>query len=117
MTASQKLLTLQALSSSLNAGLAKEGCLARGEAFGCPPAVCPAERPRPFTHYRNYILYEINGHMLLESGPEKRGHYERGLFTGGISKKKRLKSLNSLESLEDGRLLLYFPQSGGSLKL
>ena len=23
----------------------------RGEAFGCPPAVCPAERPRPFTHY------------------------------------------------------------------
>ena len=46
------MLTLQALSSSANAGPAKGGCLARGEAFGSPPAVCPPERPRPFTHYR-----------------------------------------------------------------
>ena len=51
-TASRKMLTLQALSSSLNAGTAKRGCLGRGEAVGCPPAVCPPERPRPFAHYR-----------------------------------------------------------------
>ena len=44
VTASQKMLTLQALSSCLNAGAAKGGCLDRGEAFGCPPAVCPPER-------------------------------------------------------------------------
>ena len=37
-------------------------------------------------------------------GNGKRGHYERGLFTG--------KALNSLESIEDGRILLSFP--GGS---
>ena len=52
VTASPKMLTLQALSTSLNAGAGKGGCLSRGEAFGCPPAVCPPERPRPFTHYR-----------------------------------------------------------------
>ena len=48
--ASHKMLTLQALSSSLNSGTAKRGCLGRGEAFGCPPEVCPAKRPRPFAH-------------------------------------------------------------------
>ena len=52
VTASHKMLTLQALSSSLNAGTAKGGCVGRGEAFGCPPAVCPPERPRPFAQYR-----------------------------------------------------------------
>ena len=34
VTACQKMLTLQALSSSLNAGAAKGGCLGRGEASG-----------------------------------------------------------------------------------
>ena len=34
VTASHKMLTLQALSSSLNAGTAKSGCLGRGEALG-----------------------------------------------------------------------------------
>ena len=48
VTASHKMLTLQALSSSLNAGTAKRGCLGRGEAFGCPPAVCPPKGPHPF---------------------------------------------------------------------
>ena len=52
VTASHKMLTLQALSSSLNAGTAERGCLGRGEAFGCPPAFCPRKRPRPFAHYR-----------------------------------------------------------------
>ena len=41
VTASHKMLTLQALSSSLNAGTTKRGCLGRGEAFGYPPAVRP----------------------------------------------------------------------------
>ena len=52
VTASHKMLTLQALSSSVNAGNVKRGCLGRGEAFGCPPAVCPPKRPRPFARYR-----------------------------------------------------------------
>ena len=44
-------------------------------------------------------------------------HYESGLFTGGVSRISGIsKSLNSLESLENGRTLLYFQQSGGSLK-
>ena len=46
------MLSLQAPSSSLNAGAAKGGCLGRGEASWCPPAVCLPERPRPSTHYR-----------------------------------------------------------------
>ena len=41
-------------------------------------------------------------------GAGKRGHYERGLFTGGSSRIS-----NSLESVENGRIFLCFPQSGG----
>ena len=43
----------------------------------------------------------------------ERGHYERGLFTGGIS---RISNLKSLDSLENGRIVLCFSQSGGSLE-
>ena len=60
VTASHEMPNLQALSSSLNAGTAKGGCLGRGEALGCPLAVCPPERPRPFTHYR--CLTALCGH-------------------------------------------------------
>ena len=42
----------------------------------------------------------------MAHGPQGRGHYERGLFTGGISR----------ESLENGWILLCFPQSRGSLE-
>ena len=59
VTASQTMLTLQALSSSLHAGAAKGACLGRGEAFGCPPAVCPPERPCPFTHYQSSYPAEV----------------------------------------------------------
>ena len=52
VTASHKMLTLQAPSSFLNAGTARRGCLGRGEVFRCPPAACPPERPRPFAHSR-----------------------------------------------------------------
>ena len=52
--------------------------------------------------------------VLVFVGGGKRGHYERGLFTGGISRIS--KSLDSLESLENGRILIYPPQSGGSLE-
>ena len=47
VTASQKMLTLLALASSLNASTAKRGCLVQGKAFGWPQAVCPPKRPRP----------------------------------------------------------------------
>ena len=49
-------------------------------------------------------------HMKLQSGPKKR------VITKGVfSLEESLESLNSLESLESGRILLCFPQSGGSL--
>ena len=42
---------------------------------------------------------------------------EKGVITRGFfSLEESLESLNSLESLKNGRILLYFPQSGGSLK-
>ena len=55
VTASHKMLSLQALSSSLNASTAKRGSLSRGKAFEWPLAVCPPKRPRPFTHYREKL--------------------------------------------------------------
>ena len=45
------MLPMQALSSSLNAGTAKAGCLGREKAFGSPPAVCPPQRSRSFTSF------------------------------------------------------------------
>ena len=50
----------------------------------------------------------------FQSGPEK-GVITKGVFSleGSL---ESLKSLNALESLEDGRILLCFPQSGGSLE-
>ena len=181
VTASHKILTLQALSSSLNAGTVKWGCLGRGEAFGCPPAVCPLKRPRPFAHYRlkgpiqeflvqatvlqkygmcnragdNYndrnppealksmpvgpgrykqsscwvktlrlhqvffmALPDAFAHVALiftngrGLGTGKRGHYERGLFTGEISRISRFSRI----FVENCRILLCSPQSGVSLK-
>ena len=55
VTVSHKMLTLQAPSSSLNAGTGKRDCLIQGKAFGGPPAVRPPKRPRPFTHYRVWL--------------------------------------------------------------
>ena len=54
VTASHKMLTLQALSSSLNASTARKGCMGQGQVFGCSPAVCPPKRPRPCAHYSNF---------------------------------------------------------------
>ena len=70
VTISHKMLPLQALSSSLNAGTAKRGCLGRGEAFGCPPAVCPPKRPCPFAHYRSSIHF----HRLVPRSSSHIGH-------------------------------------------
>ena len=43
---------------------------------------------------------------------------EEGVITKGYFHWRNLylKSLDSLESLENGRILLYFPESGGSLE-
>ena len=49
------------------------------------------------------------------SGPEK-GSLRKGSFHWRNLESLNLKSLNSPESLENGRILLSFPQSGGSLK-
>ena len=79
MTASHKILTLQALSSSLNAGTAKRGCLSRGRAFGpsfgSPPAVCPPERPCPFAPYR-----------VARSARHNTKDRRKGSFGKGLSK-------------------------------
>ena len=77
VTASQNMLrqlSLQALSSSLNAGRAKGGCLGRGEAFGCPPAAHSPERLCPFIHYRFDIEVAIqNGKPARHKNPGKMG--------------------------------------------
>ena len=50
VAASQNMLTLQALSSSLYAGAAKGGCLGQGKAFGCPPAKSVPQNGRVHLH-------------------------------------------------------------------
>ena len=52
--------------------------------------------------------------VLKLSGPEK-GVITKGVFSLEESLESP-KSLHSLESLENGRILLSFPQSGGSLE-
>ena len=46
-------------------------------------------------------------------GTGKRDHYERGLFTGGISRMSKISKLSRIS--RNGRILIYFPQSGRSL--
>ena len=47
-------------------------------------------------------------------GTGKRGHYERGLFTGEISRISKISKFARIS--RNGRILLCFPQSGGSLE-
>ena len=63
VTAPHKILSLQALSSSFNAGTAKRGRLSRGKVLKSPPAVRPPERPRPFARYR--VLTHGSAHRQL----------------------------------------------------
>ena len=53
----------------------------------------------------------------LESGPEK-GVTTKGVFSleESLESLESLEFLDSLESLENGRSLIYFSQSGGSLE-
>ena len=68
-----------------------------------------------FSALSGYALYPrkhwIQGLWTGLSRPEK------GVTTKGVfSLEESLRFLNSLESLGNGRILLYFPQSGGSLE-
>ena len=42
---------------------------AEEEAFGCPPAVCPPKRPRPFAHYSEKNVMSIK-FLSAILGPE-----------------------------------------------
>ena len=61
----------------------------------------------------------LNARFLLSSDGAKSG-LEKGVITKGVFSLNEsldsLKSLNSLEFLENGQVLLCFPQSGGSLE-
>ena len=52
VTASHKMLTLQALSSSLNVGTQRGAAWAAERLLGALRQPVPPERPRPFAHYR-----------------------------------------------------------------
>ena len=80
VTTSRQILTLQALSSPLNAGAAKRGRFSRGKVFESPPAVCPPERPRPFARYRGKNWGNPNG----------------GLANGGLAQKAPIRPKKAL---------------------
>ena len=98
VTASHRMLSLQALSSSLNAGTAKRGFLGQGKAFGRPPAIRPPKRPRPFARCRQKkrgllggsagILQNITPFLGTKEPPKKKTHKQKfhgivpGIFLG-----------------------------------
>ena len=65
-------------------------------------------------HRKAMVLRTSEALSNFCSGPEK-GVITKGVFSLEESLES-LKSLNSLESLGNGRILLYFPESGDSLK-
>ena len=75
-----------------------------------PPCSKPQLRSTPtkIVCYLFLVLF-IFGIFILGTG--KRGHYESGLFTGGISRISKLSRIS-----RNGGILLYFLESGGSLK-
>ena len=74
--ASHTRLTLQALSSSLNAGTAKGSCLARGEAFGCQSVHQNGRVHLHIIDIKKRLLQKSEGN-LAERSP---GWILRGIF-------------------------------------
>ena len=66
-------------------------------------------------NFRSSAPRSINGQPSTPDfvGNGKGGHYKRGLFTGGIS---RISKFSRISRKMNGRILLYLPESGGSLK-
>ena len=60
----------------------------------------------------NFLLGAKKGLLGWGGGQEAYSGLEKGVITKGVFSLEG--SLESLKSLEDGRILLCFPQSGGS---
>ena len=56
------------------------------------------------------------GHLRFRLSGLEKGVITKGVFSLEESLLESLKSLDSLEPLENGRILLCFPESGGSLE-
>ena len=54
-------------------------------------------------------------HFYIQNGPCLSGPEKRIITKGVSSLEETLEALESLDSLENGRILLYFPESGGPL--
>ena len=61
----------------------------------------PENATHTYTHTHTHTL-----------GTGKRGHYERGLFTGEISRISKISNLELENGLENSRMLLCSPHSG-----
>ena len=74
----------------------------------------PKQRPNNVENIPEHskILKE-NSQLNNKSRDRKKGSLRKGSFHW---KNKSLESLKSLDSLENGRILLYFPESGVSLE-
>ena len=71
--------------------------------------------PRPVSIQAQRARGEASKCREAQIRGRKRGHYERGLFAGEISGISKISKF-SRKSLENGRNLLSFPESGGSLE-
>ena len=83
---------------------------------GCPQLPChPCREGKHNTKFATQGAH-ANGATKLSSKIGLSGTEKGVIKKGAFSQEKSLKSLNSLESLEDGQRLLCFPHSQGSLE-
>ena len=98
VTASHRTLTLKALSSSLNAGTAKRGCLGRVEALGCLLAICP-QNGHAHLHIIDFseTLRPKNKNSLTQQRWQK--EHVTDVFGGGQGQRGRCRSPASLDTV------------------
>ena len=77
------------------------------------------EFPAVLTEFLIDVWNALQPDMIAKARDQKKGSLQKGsfhLFTGGEESPESPKTRNSLQPLDNGRILLCFPKFGGSLE-
>ena len=91
-----------------------QGTCLRLFGFGPRDSFSQTDKPPPCGISQTLVFWGGFQKLGRDIGTGKRGHYERGLFTGEISRKSKISKFSRISRKWSDPLC--FPQSGGSLE-